>query len=67
MANEVAVSRFGLERHLHEFLRENWDGTELGVAWTICEEDADPEAWYEYRAGSAGPTSLPSIAGSHAG
>ena len=47
---EVRVDgpRFGLERHLHEFLRDNWDRTELGREWAIHEEDGDPEAGYEY-------------------
>jgi hypothetical protein len=41
-------SRFGLERHLHEFIRDNWEHTELGRDWMIYEEDGDPEAGYEY-------------------
>ncbi len=42
------AARFGLERHLHEFLRDNWHHTELGRDWSIYEEDGDPEAGYEY-------------------
>ena len=45
---ECASARFGLERHLQEFLRDNWDQTPLGPEWTIYEEDGDPEAGYEY-------------------
>jgi len=41
-------TRFGLERHLHEFLRDNWEHTELGKEWKLYEEDGDPEAGYEY-------------------
>jgi hypothetical protein len=41
-------ARFGLERHLHEFLRDNWDHTELGRSWKIWEKDGDPDAGYEY-------------------
>lgn len=41
-------ARFGLERHLHEFLRDNWAHTELGSEWKLYEEDGDPEAGYEY-------------------
>jgi RecB family endonuclease NucS len=41
-------TRFGLERHLHEFLRDNWVQTELGRDWAIYEEDGDPDAGYEY-------------------
>jgi hypothetical protein len=42
-------AQFGLERHLHEFLRDNWDLTDLGKQWRIYEEDGDPEAGYEYQ------------------
>jgi RecB family endonuclease NucS len=30
---------FGLERHLHFFLRENWHLTELGRDWSLVEDD----------------------------
>lgn len=40
--------RFGLERHLHEFLRDNWEHTELGREWTLYQEPGDEEAGYEY-------------------
>ncbi len=30
---------FALEAHLHEFLEENWDNTELGKGWDLLEED----------------------------
>jgi hypothetical protein len=40
--------RFGLESHLQEFLRDNWNHTDLGREWAIYEEDGDPEAGYEY-------------------
>jgi hypothetical protein len=40
--------RFGLERHLHEFLRDNWDHIELGKEWSIYQEPGDDEAGYEY-------------------
>lgn len=40
--------RFGLERHLQEFLRDNWDQTELGKEWILYSEQGDPEAGYEY-------------------
>ena len=39
---------FGLERHLHEFLRDNWDVLPLAKEWAIHEEDGEPEAGYEY-------------------
>ena len=40
--------RFGLERHLHEFLRDNWDRLELGREWALYQEPGDEEAGYEY-------------------
>jgi len=40
--------RFGLERHLHEFLRDNWDHLDLGREWKIYQEPGDEEAGYEY-------------------
>jgi hypothetical protein len=40
--------RFGLERHLHEFLRDNWPKTSLGRDWTIFEEDGEPDAGFKY-------------------
>jgi hypothetical protein len=40
--------RFGLERHLHEFLRDNWNQLELAREWTLYQEPGDDEAGYEY-------------------
>jgi len=40
--------RFGLERHLHEFLRDNWDRIELFREWEIYKEPGNEEAGYEY-------------------
>lgn len=40
--------RFGLERHLHEFLRDNWNHVELGREWALYQEPGDEEAGYEY-------------------
>ncbi|HVM49886.1 MAG TPA: PDDEXK nuclease domain-containing protein [Candidatus Acidoferrum sp.] len=42
------AQRFGLERHLHEFLRDNWGKMPLGREWTIYAEQGDEEAGYEY-------------------
>lgn len=39
---------FGLERHLHEFLRDNWDRTSLGVEWTLYGDPGADEPGYEY-------------------
>lgn len=43
--------RFGLERHLHEFLRDNWDQTELGREWALYREPGNELAGYEYPCG----------------
>jgi hypothetical protein len=40
--------RFGLERHLHDFLLDNWDQTSLGKDWEIYSEPGEDEAGYEY-------------------
>lgn len=40
--------KFGLERHLHEFLRDNWQHVELGKEWELYKEPGDEEAGYEY-------------------
>jgi len=39
---------FGLERHLHEFLLDNWAQTKLGQEWDLYSEDGDPQAGSEY-------------------
>ena len=39
---------FGLERHLHDFMRDNWSKLQLGKNWTIYSEPGDEEAGYEY-------------------
>jgi hypothetical protein len=40
---------FGLERHLHEFLRDNWEHTALSAdGWNLYSEPGDEEAGYEY-------------------
>jgi len=44
----VGMQGFGLERHLHEFLRDNWDNTDLGREWALYTEQGDPEAGYEF-------------------
>ncbi len=51
LPNEVVTDEapaFGLERHLQEFLRDNWECTELGRDWVIFGETGDPEVGYEY-------------------
>lgn len=54
----AGAQRFGLERHLHEFLRDNWDRTSLGQTWTLYAEDGDEEAGVEYPCGAVGRIDL---------
>jgi hypothetical protein len=43
-----STMRFGLERHLHEFLRDNWTQTELGQTWNLYGEPGDDDPGYEF-------------------
>ncbi len=40
--------RFGLERHLQEFMADNWEKIPLSQEWDIYHEQGDPEAGLEY-------------------
>ena len=40
-AKEAEEVTFGLERHLHDFLADNWEKTELGQEWDLLEEGGD--------------------------
>ena len=40
--------QFGLERHLHDFMRDNWEQIDLSSEWTLYQEPGDREAGYEY-------------------
>ena len=39
--DEVDETSFGLERHLHNFLYDNWGKTKLGKEWDLVEEGGD--------------------------
>ena len=43
------AQRFGLERYLHEFLKDNWERIEFFRDWMIHEEDGEPVG-HEYPA-----------------
>lgn len=43
-----AAARFGLERYLQEFLRDNWATTALADEWRLYTEEGEPEAGFEY-------------------
>lgn len=44
----LPAASFGLERHLHEFMRDNWGNTELGKDWALFSEPGNETAGYEY-------------------
>ena len=44
---------FALERHLHEFLVDNWDSTDVGREWQMLEEDGEIVGVY-YNTGEVG-------------
>lgn len=47
----AGVARFGLERHLHDFLYDNWNSTNIGHEWKIYSQPGSPDAGYEYACG----------------
>ncbi len=48
VTTEEGEQLFGLERHLHEFLRDNWKLVELGKEWALYSRPGDEEAGYEF-------------------
>jgi hypothetical protein len=47
------LQKFGLEKYLHEFLRDNWAATELGKDWEIYVE-AGEDTGFKYPCGPIG-------------
>lgn len=43
------TARFALERHLHDYMFDNWEMIDLAKEWEIFTRDGEPEAGYEYR------------------
>ena len=43
------TTRFALERHLHDYMFDNWDMLDLAQEWDIYARDGEPEAGYEFR------------------
>jgi hypothetical protein len=39
------ANKFGLERHLHDFLHDNWEQTELNQEWDLMEEGGDTKGY----------------------
>ncbi|MCC6488071.1 MAG: DUF1016 family protein, partial [Candidatus Hydrogenedentes bacterium] len=48
---DTSPERFALEKHMEEFLVENWARTELGRDWTIHSEDGEEEIGNQYSTG----------------
>ena len=51
---EVALSptraaRFSLERHLHDYMLDNWETLDIAKDWAFYSRDGEPEAGYEFR------------------
>jgi hypothetical protein len=45
ITEQLDNQQFGLERQLHEFLVDNWEKTEIGKEWILCEEGGDVEGY----------------------
>lgn len=43
------TARFALERHLHDYMFDNWDLLDLASDWDIYSREGEPEAGYEFR------------------
>ena len=50
---DESTKRFGLERHLQEFIRDNWEHLSLSKDWKIFSENGE-EVGYEYPCGPIG-------------
>ncbi len=57
MAPETAGAVFGLELHLHDFLRDNWNHTAFGKEWALLEEDGEVIG-YKYNTSEVGQIDL---------
>lgn len=42
------AARFAIERHLHDYLFDNWSQLELSKDWELYSRDGEPEAGYEF-------------------
>lgn len=49
VASPAKTTRFALERHLHDYMFDNWDMLDLAQDWDIYTRDGEPEAGYEFR------------------
>jgi hypothetical protein len=42
------AARFAIERHLHDYLFDNWTQLELSADWELFVRDGEPDAGYEF-------------------
>jgi hypothetical protein len=42
------AARFAIERHLHDYLFDNWSQLELSKDWELFVRDGEPDAGYEF-------------------
>jgi hypothetical protein len=49
--NGDRAQKFALERHLHNFLFDNWTKTSLGEVWDIYSPPGEPDKGYEFYCG----------------
>lgn len=42
------TTRFALERHLHDYMFDNWEMLDLAQDWELYTRDGEPEAGYEF-------------------
>lgn len=56
-SDDKDTTRFGLERYLHEFLRDNWEKIPDFKDWSLYEVDGD-QVGFKYRTGSVGEIDL---------
>jgi hypothetical protein len=54
----VSSPVFALERHLHEFLEENWEHTALAKEWALLEDEHGDLLGSHYRTGQVGEIDL---------
>lgn len=43
------TTRFTLERHLHDYMFDNWDMLDVANEWDLFVRDGEPDAGYEFR------------------
>ena len=48
MRTAQAATRFAIERHLHDYLFDNWSQLDLAKDWELFTRDGEPDAGYEF-------------------